>query len=77
VQAGGLYPISDVWYIDAGLDTPDRLRIHIAQFAREIAGEADLDECIEDRSDGIGFVCVRARPCAIAARPGGAALLHA
>ena len=57
VQAGGLSPISDVWYIDAGLDTPDRLRIHIAQFAREIAGEAALDECIEDRSDGIGFVC--------------------
>jgi len=60
VQAGGLYPISDVWYIDAGLDTPDRLRIHIAQFAREIAGEAGLDECIEDRADGIGFAC-RAR----------------
>ncbi|MCA4127960.1 ParB family protein, partial [Pseudomonas aeruginosa] len=60
VQAGGLYPISDVWYIDAGLDTPDRLRIHIAQFAREIAGEAGLDEYIEDRADGIGFAC-RAR----------------
>ena len=60
VQAGGLYPISDVWYIDASLDTPDRLRIHIAQFAREIAGEAGLDECVEDRTDGIGFAC-RAR----------------
>ena len=60
VQAGGLYPISDVWYIDAGLDTPERLRIHIAQFAREIAGEAGLDECIDDRPDGIGFAC-RAR----------------
>ncbi|MEN1398798.1 ParB family protein [Pseudomonas aeruginosa] len=57
VQAGGLYPISDVWYIDAGLDTPDRLRIHIAQFAREIAREAGLDECIEDHPDGIGFAC--------------------
>ncbi|MGE0436848.1 MAG: ParB family protein [Steroidobacteraceae bacterium] len=57
VQAGGLYPISDVWHIDAGLDTPDRLRIHIAQFAREIAGEAGLDQCIEDRADGIGFAC--------------------
>jgi len=57
VQAGGLYPISDVWYIDAGLDTPDRLRIHIAQFAREIAGEAGLDACIEDCAGGIGFVC--------------------
>ncbi|EOE7416369.1 ParB family protein [Pseudomonas aeruginosa] len=57
VQAGGLYPISDVWYIDPGLDTPDRLRIHISQFAREIAGEANLDECIDDRPDGIGFAC--------------------
>jgi len=57
VQAGGLYPISDVWYIDASLDTPERLRIHVAQFAREIAGEADLDECIDDRPDGIGFAC--------------------
>ncbi|MCF8796311.1 ParB family protein [Xanthomonas campestris] len=57
VQAGGLYPISDVWYIDPGLEAPDRLRIHIAQFAREIAGEADLEEFIEDRPDGIGFAC--------------------
>ena len=57
VQVGGLYPVSDIWHIDPGLDTPDRLRIHIAQFAREIAGEADLDECVEDRPDGIGFAC--------------------
>ena len=57
VQAGGLYPISDVWYIDPGLDTPDRLRIHIAQFAREIAADASLADCIEDSTDGIGFVC--------------------
>ena len=57
VQAGGLYPISDVWHIDAGLDTPDRLRIHIAQFAREIAGEAGLDQCVEERADGVGFAC--------------------
>ncbi|MFP9230707.1 ParB family protein [Pectobacterium cacticida] len=57
VQAGGLYPISDIWHIDAGLDTPDRLRIHIAQFAREIAGEAGLDQCVEDRMDGVGFAC--------------------
>ena len=60
VQAGGLYPISDVWYIAPGLDTPEHLRIHVAQFAREIAVEADLGECINDRPDGIGFAC-RAR----------------
>ena len=57
VQAGGLYPISDVWYIAPGLDTPEHLRIHVAQFAREIAVEADLGECIDDRPDGIGFAC--------------------
>jgi len=57
VQAGGLYPISDVWYIDPGLDEPQRLRTHIAQFAREIAAEVSLSDCIEDRDDGIGFAC--------------------
>lgn len=57
VQAGGLYPISDVWYIDPGLDTPDRLRVHIAQFAREIANEAGLDEAIVACDEGIGFTC--------------------
>lgn len=57
VQAGGLFPISDVWYIDPGLDAPDRLRIHIAQFAREIAEEADLTDCIEPLNVGIGFAC--------------------
>ncbi|MBK3907696.1 ParB family protein [Pseudomonas aeruginosa] len=58
VQAGGLYPISDVWYIEPGLDVPDRLRVHIAQFAREIAGEAAVAEHIEASDGGIGFVCM-------------------
>lgn len=57
VQAGGLYPISDVWYIEPGLDTPDRLRVHIAQFAHEIAEEAGQADCIEPTDDGLGFVC--------------------
>jgi len=58
VQAGGLYPISDVWYIEPGLDAPDRLRVHIAQFAREIADEAAVVDHVEPRDSGIGFVCV-------------------
>jgi ParB family protein of integrating conjugative element (PFGI_1 class) len=57
VQAGGLYPITDVWYIEPGLDVPDRLRVHIAQFAREIAEEADVAELIEPSEGSIGFVC--------------------
>jgi ParB family protein of integrating conjugative element (PFGI_1 class) len=55
---GGLYPISDVWYIEPGLDVPDRLRVHIAQFAREIAEEAAVADHIEASVGGIGFVCV-------------------
>jgi hypothetical protein len=57
VQAGGLYPISDVWYVEPALDVPDRLRVHIAQLAREIAQEAELADRIESVVDGIGFVC--------------------
>ncbi|WDJ88961.1 hypothetical protein JH302_17345 [Xanthomonas campestris] len=57
VQAGGLYPITDVWYIDPGLDIPDRLRVHIAQFANEIAEAASLADCIVPCNDGIGFKC--------------------
>jgi ParB family protein of integrating conjugative element (PFGI_1 class) len=64
VQAGGLYPISDVWYIEPGLDVPDRLRVHIAQFAREIAEEADVAGQVEPSEGGIGFVCVAPRRCA-------------
>ena len=58
VQVGGLFPISDVWYIEPGLDAPDRLRVHIAQFAREIAEEAAVADHIEASDGGIGFVCV-------------------
>lgn len=58
VQVGGLYPISDVWYIEPGLEVPDRLRVHIAQFAREVAEEAAVAGHIKPIEEGIGFVCV-------------------
>ncbi|MCC4595474.1 ParB family protein [Xanthomonas campestris pv. phormiicola] len=60
VQAGGLYPISDVWHIEPSLDEPDRLRTHIAQFAQEIATEAGLDRGIVPCDDSIGFACGQA-----------------
>ncbi|MCK9987936.1 MAG: hypothetical protein AzoDbin1_04408 [Azoarcus sp.] len=63
VQVGGLYPISDVWYIEPGLDGPDRLRVHIAQFAREIAEEAAVAEHIEPSESGIGFICATTAIC--------------
>lgn len=57
IQAGSLYPITDVWYIEPALDDPDRLRTHIEQFAREIAGEAGLQGLVEASQEGIGFRC--------------------
>lgn len=82
VQAGGLYPISDIWRIDPGIDSPERLRVHIGQFAREIADEAGLAHCIGECEDGLGFECVPddrksdAQPQAPMSR-GTLALLHA
>ena len=75
VQAGGLFPITDVWYIEPGLDSPDRLRIHIGQFAREIADEAELADCIAPSDAGIGFRCSAALPAAHAAPAFGRAVL--
>ncbi|HBO0859788.1 ParB family protein [Pseudomonas aeruginosa] len=57
VQAGGLFPITDLWYIEPTLDDPERLRMHIAQFAREIASEAGIQEFIESCENGTGFLC--------------------
>ncbi|OWJ93220.1 hypothetical protein B6S59_17470 [Pseudomonas sp. A46] len=67
VQAGGLFPITDVWYIEPSLDAPDRLRIHIAQFAREIAEEAELTDRIEAVNTGIGFTCLDPHPATLSA----------
>jgi ParB family protein of integrating conjugative element (PFGI_1 class) len=58
VQAGGLHPISDVWYVEAALEAPDRLRTHIGQLAIEIAQEAGLADSIESTQEGIGFLCM-------------------
>ena len=57
VQAGGLYPISDVWYIEPTLDNPERLRLHIVQLAREIAAEAGQQDAVQPSKVGLGFGC--------------------
>ncbi|WP_194946929.1 hypothetical protein [Cupriavidus necator] len=66
---GGLYPISDVWHIEPGLDEPSRLRVHIAQFAREIAEEAAVANQIVPSDSGIGFVCMIPRVGQVSALP--------
>jgi ParB family protein of integrating conjugative element (PFGI_1 class) len=77
IQVDALYPITDIWYIDAGLDAPVPLRTHIAQFAREIGAEAGLNEGIDDIAIGIGYRCSPGRDDAVGFRSAVARLLHA
>ena len=54
---GSLFPISDIWNIEPGLDEPQRLRIHISQFAREICQDVAKADLITEVDEGIGFHC--------------------
>lgn len=74
VQAGGLYPISDVWYVEPSIDVPERLRLHIGQLAREIAHEAGVAHRIETCDDGIGYCCTTSDRGAKVAATAGAAV---
>ena len=55
VQAGGLHPISDLWYIERDIDTPAELRLHIVQLTREVAASVNAPGEIVDVEGGIGF----------------------
>jgi ParB family protein of integrating conjugative element (PFGI_1 class) len=55
VQAGGLHPVSDIWYIEQPLDTPTQLRAAIASLAREMAGYAGHADSVLEQEDGLGF----------------------
>lgn len=55
VQAGGLHPVSDIWYIEQPLDTPAQLRMAIANLAREMAGYAGHADSVLKQEDGLGF----------------------
>ena len=55
VQAGGLNPISDLWYIEREIDNPVTLRQHIAQLAREVATTVNAPGEFLDLDGGVGF----------------------
>lgn len=55
VQAGGLHPISDLWYIEREIDAADQLRKHIANLAGEILQAVDAPGDIFEVDGGIGF----------------------
>lgn len=55
VQAGGLHPISDLWYIEREIDAADQLRKHIANLAGEILQAVDAPGDLFEVDGGIGF----------------------
>ena len=55
VQAGGLHPISDLWYIEREIDAADQLRKHIANLAVEILQAVGAPGDIFEVDGGIGF----------------------
>ncbi|MGZ0717705.1 ParB family protein [Pseudomonas gessardii] len=55
VQAGGLNPISDLWYIEREIDNATTLRQHIAQLAREVASAVKAPGEFLDVDGGVGF----------------------
>lgn len=55
VQAGGLHPITDLWYIERQIDGPDELRKNVAQLAVEILESVNGPGDIHAIEGGIGF----------------------
>lgn len=55
IQAGGLHPISDLWYIEREIDEPTQLRKHLAQLAVEILESVSAPGDIVEVEGGIGF----------------------
>ncbi len=55
VQAGGLHPITDLWYIERQIDEPTELRKQVAQMAVEILESVNGPGDIHAIDGGIGF----------------------
>jgi ParB family protein of integrating conjugative element (PFGI_1 class) len=55
VQAGGLHPITDLWYIERQIDQPGELRKQVAQLAVEILESVNGPGDIHAIDGGIGF----------------------
>lgn len=60
IQAGGVHPVADLWYIERTVDSPDSLRRAIFGMVLDIAEEQKLPlEHLSESEWGIGFVCIR------------------
>ncbi|MCM2460250.1 chromosome partitioning protein ParB [Pseudomonas sp. CG7] len=68
-------PIDDIWIIAPTLDTPEQLRLAIADLAREMAAYAGHPESIIDQKHGLGFALSIEQPNLAAPRAAGVHLL--
>lgn len=60
IQAGGVHPVADLWYIERAVDSPDSLRQAIFGLVQDVATEVSLPHEYFTQSDwGIGFLCAR------------------
>ncbi|MCQ9422298.1 ParB family protein [Pseudomonas sp. LJDD11] len=55
VQVGGLHPVSDLWYIERQIDTPDELRLQICGLVHDIAQTAQLQVEVYPATTGTGY----------------------
>ncbi|WP_252091360.1 ParB family protein [Pseudomonas sp. MWU13-3659] len=55
VQAGGLHPVTDLWYIERQIDQPGELRRQVAQLAVEVLESVNGPGDIQAIDGGIGF----------------------
>lgn len=60
IQAGGLHPVADLWYIERAIDTPSALREDILGLVHDVADELAIPRQHFSPSDwGIGYVVTR------------------
>ncbi|KWU48858.1 ParB family protein [Pseudomonas sp. SIMBA_059] len=60
IQAGGVHPVADLWYIERAIDSPEGLRQAVFGLVQDIAREVGLPlDHLAESDWGIGYVCLR------------------
>lgn len=60
IQAGGVHPVADLWYIERAVDSPEGLRQAVFGLVHDIACEVGLPlDHLAESDWGVGFVCLR------------------
>jgi ParB family protein of integrating conjugative element (PFGI_1 class) len=60
IQAGGVHPVADLWYIERAVDSPEGLRQAVFGLVQDIAREVGLPlDHLAESDWGVGYVCLR------------------